>query len=76
MQKGNILGEYVDRIFDGKFLISKFVDMKSLSQWFDDKSFDYKLLNYQDSEKIWFLWYLMILRETQNLFSITDIKED
>jgi asparagine synthase (glutamine-hydrolysing) len=65
---------YVDRIFDGNFILKDNIQMDTLFELFTKNSFNNKLICYGDSEVMWLKWFLLVLRQTQDIFRITDIK--
>ena len=74
LQNDNCFGKYYNKIFDNDFMIYNYIDKRKLTKWFKDYSFSNKLINYSDSEKMWMKWFLMVLRISQDIFRINDIK--
>jgi asparagine synthase (glutamine-hydrolysing) len=66
-------GNYLEKIYDKEFLLSKKIDMVHLKEYLRLNTFDNKLLNYGDSERIWIKWFLMVIRTAQDVFRIKDI---
>lgn len=67
-------GNYLEKIYDNEFLLSRKIDMVHLKQYLVMNTFDNKLLNYGDSEKMWIKWFLMVFRTAQDIFRIKDIR--
>lgn len=67
-------GNYLEKIYDNEFLLNRKVNMVHLKQYLVMNTFDNKLLNYGDSERIWIKWFLMVIRTAQDVFRIKDIR--
>lgn len=65
---------YYKKVFEDDFLLYNMISRKKLVNWLESNRFSNKLLNYSDSEKMWMKWFLMVIRNTQDLFEITNIK--
>ena len=48
--------------------------MEYLTKYLASNSFDNKLINYADSERIWIKWFLMVIASAQDIFNIKDIR--
>ena len=65
---------YLKKVFNNDFLLFEKIDMEYLKQYLNSKSFDNKLLNYGDSERIWIKWFLMVIRTAQDVFRISEVR--
>lgn len=69
----NKFSKYLNPIFSTDFLLNKKIDTKFLHPYLKSNSFDYKLVNYANSERLWINWFLMVLRTAQDVFNIKEI---
>lgn len=67
-------GASYQAIFNEDFLLYQKVDRNHIAGWLNANQFDRRLLNYGDSERMWLGWFLMVLRTTQDLFKIKEIR--
>lgn len=67
-------GPMYQAIFNEDFLLYQKVDRNQIMGWLKEKRFDRRLLNYSNSERLYMGWYLMVLRTTQDLFKIREIR--
>ena len=65
---------YLDKIYKNDFILNEIINNSYLKDYLASKSFSNKLLCYPDEDRMWLKWFMMVLRTTQDLFRITDIK--
>ena len=68
MQDQDGLAGYMDKTQKHDFIFYDFI------KEYRPPGFDNLLLNYPDPEKKWVNWFMMVLRTSQDIFKITDIR--
>ena len=65
---------WVDKVTKNDFILNEHIAKDRLHYFMNTDRFDNKLLSYSDSERIWIKWFFMVIRTTQDLYGITDIR--
>jgi asparagine synthase (glutamine-hydrolysing) len=65
---------WVDKVYSNDFILYEYIKKETLQNFMKSNRFDNKLLCYPDSERMWMKWFFMVIRTTQDLYNITEIK--
>ncbi len=70
---GGLLESEVHKALSADFILMEKVNRPALLKYLNSRSFDRKLLNYGDSDRVWIKWFLTVLRIAQDELNITDV---
>ncbi len=65
---------WVQNIYKNDFVLNEFIHKDKLKSYMENNNFDNKILCYGDSERMWLKWFFMVIRTTQDVFGISDIR--
>lgn len=64
---------YWDAVYDDEFLLREHMNFEFMDRYLQSDSFTNKTLNYGNDERTWIKWFLLVLRTTQDIFSIEKV---